>query len=175
MIHLVIGGARSGKSRYAETLMAHYCKVDRPIYIATAQAKDSEMKQRIKHHQSQRNDSTLNWQVTECPLELSSSLIRLPERAVILVDCLTLLLTNELINSETIWQQRKVELLSFLSQTEQTIVLVSNEVGSGIVPLGELSRKFVDEAGWLNQAIAAMADRVTLVIAGLPMELKGDC
>ena len=174
MIHLVIGGARSGKSRHAESVVAQNFNEKKPVYIATAQAKDDEMAWRIKHHQSQRNDSRLDWHLIECPQDLTSSLKKLPEDAVILVDCLTLLLTNELLNDESVWQQRKSELLKFLSQAKQHIVLVSNEVGSGVVPLGELSRKFVDEAGWLNQAIAAMADKVTLVVAGLPMELKSN-
>ncbi|MBM7071792.1 bifunctional adenosylcobinamide kinase/adenosylcobinamide-phosphate guanylyltransferase [Shewanella sp. 202IG2-18] len=172
MIHLVLGGARSGKSRYAESIIAQISAGAAPVYIATAQAKDDEMAHRIKHHQFQRDEAGINWNLIECPLDLTSSLKSLPEDAVILVDCLTLLLTNELLNDESTWQQRKPELLSFLSQSQQNIVLVSNEVGSGIVPLGELSRKFVDEAGWLNQAIATIADNVTLVIAGLPLELK---
>ncbi len=172
MIHLVIGGARSGKSRYAEILTKQYSKDVMPFYIATAQAKDDEMADRIKHHQLQRDSSQLHWQLIESPFLLDQTLQSLADDAVILVDCLTLLLTNELINDEVLWQRRKLGLLNVLAASSQTIVLVSNEVGSGIIPMGELSRKFVDEAGWLNQAIAKLADNVTLVVAGLPMELK---
>ena len=194
MIHLVLGGARSGKSRYGETLAATYaeqvseqvseqCSAQSPccIYIATATALDEEMSQRIARHQQDRVDAKVNWLLIESPLALASTLMeQSADDKVILVDCLTLYLTNHLVASEEthrngvddLWQQQKIALLNALPQLKGHIIFISNEVGSGIVPLGELTRRFADEAGWLNQAIAEQADKVTLVVAGLPLALK---
>lgn len=182
MIHLIMGGARSGKSRYGENLALSYFQNQNIEchYIATAEALDDEMKQRINHHQTQRNESEIPWILHEKPLNLHNSLVEIaaPNR-LILVDCLTLWLTNELLfqqNKNTainVFADQKTKLLKTLKSISGTIILVSNEVGSGIVPLGNLSRQFVDEAGWLNQDIAQIAHKVTLVVAGLPLELKG--
>ncbi|MDO6610424.1 bifunctional adenosylcobinamide kinase/adenosylcobinamide-phosphate guanylyltransferase [Shewanella sp. 1_MG-2023] len=194
MIHLVLGGARSGKSRYGETLAATYaeqvseqvseqCSAQSPscIYIATATALDEEMSQRIARHQQDRVDAKVNWLLIESPLALASTLMEQSAAdKVILVDCLTLYLTNHLVASEEthrngvddLWQQQKIALLNALPQLKGHIIFISNEVGSGIVPLGELTRRFADEAGWLNQAIAEQADKVTLIVAGLPLALK---
>ncbi|MGI2096655.1 bifunctional adenosylcobinamide kinase/adenosylcobinamide-phosphate guanylyltransferase [Shewanella glacialipiscicola] len=201
MIHLVLGGARSGKSRYGEALVRQYTALGfDACYVATAQALDDEMATRIAKHQAGRSDDGVEWQLFEEPLALTATLARLAKPGrVILVDCLTLWLTNQLlvsnhqVNDEPAptewsasdfvtttstdkalanWQAEKTAFVDALTELEGVVILVSNEVGSGIVPLGELSRQFVDEAGWLNQAVAALADNVTLVIAGLPLALK---
>ncbi|BFL82570.1 bifunctional adenosylcobinamide kinase/adenosylcobinamide-phosphate guanylyltransferase [Shewanella baltica] len=204
MIHLVLGGARSGKSRYGEALVRQYTALGfDACYVATAQALDDEMATRIAKHQAGRTDDGIEWQLFEESLALTALLKRLAKPGrVILVDCLTLWLTNQLLASSakiddepastewhatdfitsasstsndealTSWQAEKTAFVDSLAELEGVVVLISNEVGSGIVPLGELSRQFVDEAGWLNQAVAALADNVTLVVAGLPLALK---
>lgn len=204
MIHLVLGGARSGKSRYGEALVRQYTALGfDACYVATAQALDDEMATRIAKHQAGRTDDGIEWQLFEESLALTALLKRLAKPGrVILVDCLTLWLTNQLLasnvkidddpaptewhatdfipsasstsNDEALasWQAEKSAFVDSLADLEGVVVLISNEVGSGIVPLGELSRQFVDEAGWLNQAVAALADNVTLVVAGLPLALK---
>jgi adenosylcobinamide kinase/adenosylcobinamide-phosphate guanylyltransferase len=186
VIHLVLGGARSGKSRFAEQQVANIVKplpqhMD-IIYIATATADDDEMSIRITRHQQDRQASQLLWQTIETPLALADCLGQIDKAdQVILVDCLTLYLTNHLLSlapeqlqngTLSSWQTEKQQLLSTLPQMQSHIILVSNEVGSGIVPMGELSREFVDQAGWLNQAVASLADQVSLVVAGLPFSLK---
>ncbi|ASP48786.1 bifunctional adenosylcobinamide kinase/adenosylcobinamide-phosphate guanylyltransferase [Cognaticolwellia beringensis] len=202
-VQLIIGGARSGKSSLAE----QYAKLSNlPVtYIATAQAFDTEMQQRIAQHQAERPE---HWSLVESPFLLAKAI----ESAIassastsgicILVDCLTLWLSNSLckpsVDNDSIvdgnlnfcnldyWQQEKAQLLTVLERIQlqkntQTsasferrveIILVSNEVGHGIVPMGELSRQFVDQAGWLHQAIAKIADNVEFVMAGLPLTLK---
>jgi len=204
VIHLVLGGARSGKSRYGEALVRQYTALGfDACYVATAQALDDEMATRIAKHQAGRTDDGIEWQLFEESLALTALLKRLAKPGrVILVDCLTLWLTNQLLassakiddepastewhatdfitsasstsNDEALasWQAEKTAFVDSLAELEGVVVLISNEVGSGIVPLGELSRQFVDEAGWLNQAVAALADNVTLVVAGLPLALK---
>lgn len=170
MLELVLGGARSGKSRYAEQ-QAKSSDLD-VIYIATAQSADAEMAHRIRQHQSQRPS---HWTTIETPITLASTLSEqaMPERCL-LVDCLTLWLSNCLLHEKTdCWQQQRQCLLDVLSSLPGTIILVSNEVGQGIVPMGEINRRFVDEAGWLHQSLAEIAARVTLVTAGLPQYLKG--
>ncbi|WP_144210646.1 bifunctional adenosylcobinamide kinase/adenosylcobinamide-phosphate guanylyltransferase [Shewanella donghaensis] len=182
MIHLVLGGARSGKSRYGESLAEPFAQQGhRCVYIATATALDDEMALRIKRHQQDRLDSNIDWKLVESPLALACTLKHYDApNTVLFVDCLTLYLTNYLVACEEthrdgvddLWQQQKQALMACLTSLQGQVILVSNEVGSGIVPLGELSRRFTDEAGWLNQAIAQVADKVTLVVAGLPLELK---
>lgn len=175
MIHLVLGGARSGKSRFAEQRVAEYAAIGYScVYVATATALDHEMTQRIAKHQQDRVSSAHSWTLHEQALDVAQTLkvIDKPQQ-VILVDCLTLLLTNHLLDpNPDRWPKQKSLLLECLTQLHSDVVLVSNEVGSGIVPMGELNRQFVDEAGWLNQAIASIADQVTLVVAGLPLALK---
>jgi adenosylcobinamide kinase/adenosylcobinamide-phosphate guanylyltransferase len=178
---LILGGARSGKSAYAEqTAVASGRKV---IYIATASAGDAEMAARIACHREQR---PAHWLTVEEPLALAEALLAhsRPDN-LILVDCLTLWLSNLLFDADgtapqigTIalpprFARERVALLEILPQLAGDILLVSNEVGLGVVPLGAVSRLFVDEAGRLNQAVAACADRVVLVTAGLPLQLKG--
>jgi len=167
---LILGGARSGKSAQAEKLAAESGL--EVIYIATAQAWDDEMAARIAHH---RHARPADWACVEEPLQLAKVLHALarPERCL-LVDCLTLWLSN-LLGSEDgqVFERERAALLSALPTLPGRIILVSNEVGSGIVPMGELTRRFVDEAGRLHQAIAALSEQVQLVMAGLPLNLKG--
>ncbi len=185
MITLVLGGARSGKSRYAESLVAqakasdsarsHSTSNKQAVYIATAQALDDEMKQRIAHHQNDREQSQLKWQTIESPLSLAQTLAAHDgENKLILVDCLSLWLTNELLATPSDWHSAKAELLAYLPKLKGELVLVSNEVGMGIVPMGEINRRFVDESGWLHQDIAALAQRVVLVTAGIAQILKNE-
>ncbi len=170
MIQLILGGARSGKSNFAEQLAAQ--ATEKVCYIATATAEDSEMQARIARHRTQR---PAHWQVREEPLELSR-VIREPAHGaeLLLVDCLTLWLSNQLLHPQQPSLERlREELCATLAQSSVPVILVSNEVGLGVVPLGEISRQFVDHAGWLNQAVARVADRVILISAGLPLVLKG--
>lgn len=168
MTHLILGGARSGKSRYAEQLAI--TSQQTVIVIVTAQAQDEEMAQRIAHHQANR---PTHWQVIEAPLNLAAALhTHARDGHCIIIDCLTLWLTNLLCQTPDQLQQQRDALLAVLPTLPGTVLLVSNEVGMGIIPMGELTRRFVDEAGWLNQAVAGVCERVTLVAAGLPLALK---
>ncbi len=168
MKHLILGGARSGKSRFAEELALASDK--RLIYIATAQGLDDEMQQRISHHQHQRET---RWQTIEEPITLAATLAQYADKnTCILVDCLTLWLTNVLLAGEIIFQREYTALLKTVPELAGDIIFVSNEVGMGIVAADPLSRLFVDEAGRLHQALAKISDRTTLVVAGLPLSLK---
>ena len=169
MKQLILGGARSGKSRYGEQqAKATGLYVD---YIATAQGGDEEMIQRIALHQQQRPAS---WGLIEEPLMLANVLQQQDgEDRCLLVDCLTLWLTNCLCHQDdNIWQQQRQQLFDILPTLKATVIFISNEVGQGIVPLGELNRRFVDESGWLHQDLAAVCDSVIWVVAGLPQVLK---
>lgn len=170
MITLILGGARSGKSRYAEQLAQ---AAQKPVlYIATATALDDEMAARIAHHQQQR---PADWHLLECPLKLTEALAAEAQKnQIILVDCLTLWLNNQLFNyPQQSFAELFNELIASTQNAQADIILVANEVGLGIIPLGEISRTFVDEAGRLNQRIAQIADQVFFVAAGLPLQLKG--
>ncbi|MCL1092806.1 bifunctional adenosylcobinamide kinase/adenosylcobinamide-phosphate guanylyltransferase [Shewanella kaireitica] len=183
MIHLVLGGARSGKSSFAESQVMQRVSDNKNkkgsrqlecLYFATAEALDTEMAARIVQHQSKRQKEAIDWCTIESPLALSAALKRnVQQSSLVLVDCLTLWLTNHLLQATDNWQVTKAEFLQTIAELPGEIILVSNEVGCGVVPMGEISRRFVDEAGWLHQDIAAIADRVTLVTAGLPLRLKG--
>ena len=173
MLQLILGGARSGKSALAEQ-RAQALAGQQLIYIATGSAGDEEMQQRIALHRAQREQGDMSWLTIEEPLALADALQEHNNAgSVILVDCLTLWLSNCL--HHDCWQQQREALLSSLSALKADVLLVSNEVGSGIVPLGELSRRFADESGWLHQALARQCEQVTLVVAGLPLELKPQC
>jgi len=166
-VTLVLGGARSGKSAHAETLIA--AAGGAPVYVATAEPGDDEMAERIAAHRARRGEG---WRTVEAPVALAETL-RTEARAgnAVLVDCLTIWLSNLLIAARDI--EAEVEaLMAALDGVGGTVVLVSNEVGLGIVPENALARAFRDHAGRLNQRIAAAADRVVLVTAGLPMTLK---
>lgn len=164
-ITLVLGGARSGKSRHAEGL----CVGERH-YIATAQPFDDEMKARIAKHQSDRGKAWITHEVTS---DLAGKLREIDGRGrVILVDCLTLWLSNLMLVDED-WPGLADVLATLLPAMAADVVLVSNEVGLSIVPENALARRFRDAQGILNQRIAAAADRVVFVAAGLPLVLKG--
>ena len=171
MKELILGGARSGKSSYAET-RASESGLD-VLYIATAQAFDDEMQQRIQHHQQQRPEQ---WRLIEEPINLISVLKQHASTSTcILVDCLTLWLSNQLCSEE---HKEKIEknideLINILTDLPGIIIFVSNEVSMGIVPMGEVNRQFVDEAGRLHQRLAAVSDKVTLMVAGIPNRIKG--
>ncbi|MDP1607133.1 MAG: bifunctional adenosylcobinamide kinase/adenosylcobinamide-phosphate guanylyltransferase [Rhodocyclaceae bacterium] len=168
MIELVIGGARSGKSGFAERqALTHELGGISVTYIATGEARDEEMAARIAHHRARR---PAGWRTIEEPLLLADALRREAAPDVcLLVDCLTLWLTNVLLG------EREAEidkLLKVLPTLPGRVILVSNEVGWGIVPENALARRFRDEQGRLNQRVAALSNQVTLVAAGLPLELK---
>ena len=169
MLQLILGGARSGKSRLAEKLAAESgCAV---TYIATSQPLDGEMNERVRHHRERRPG---HWALIEEPIELAR-ILRDNARAdtCLLVDCLTLWLTNLLMleDPQRLTAERDA-LLQCLAELPGEIVFVSNETGMGVVPLGELTRRYVDEAGWLHQALAERCQRVVLTVAGLPLTLK---
>ncbi|SOQ01687.1 bifunctional adenosylcobinamide kinase/adenosylcobinamide-phosphate guanylyltransferase [Pseudomonas syringae] len=170
MLRLILGGARSGKSRLAEKLAADSAL--KVTYIATSQPLDGEMNQRVASHRARRPE---HWGLVEEPIELARVL---REKAApdccLLVDCLTLWLTNLLMldNPERLLQERE-SLLDSLAGLPGEIIFVSNETGLGVVPLGELTRRYVDEAGLLHQALAERCQRVVLTVAGLPLTLKG--
>ncbi|WP_339528625.1 bifunctional adenosylcobinamide kinase/adenosylcobinamide-phosphate guanylyltransferase [Pseudomonas mucidolens] len=170
MLQLILGGARSGKSRLAEKLASDSAF---PVtYIATSQALDGEMNQRVAQHQARR---PAEWGLIEEPVELARVLREnaAAERCL-LVDCLTLWLTNLLLldDPRRLALERE-QLLDSLDCLPGEIIFVSNETGLGVVALGELTRRYVDEAGWLHQALAERCQRVVLTVAGLPLTLKG--
>jgi len=169
MLELILGGARSGKSRFAERLAADSGLA--VTYIATSQALDGEMTERIAHHRERR---PAHWTLVEEPLQLVRVLReQAAANRCLLVDCLTLWLTNLLMLDDAArLAEERDALLECLDGLPGRILLVSNETGLGVVPLGELTRRYVDEAGWLHQAVAERAQRVTFMVAGLPMTLK---
>lgn len=169
MLQLILGGARSGKSRWAEQLAKN--SGQDVVYLATATAGDEEMAQRIAHHRHQRPQE---WAVIEEPLYLADALqAQCTEQSVVLVDCLTLWLTNLLFHPDpTLWPAQRAALLNTLPRLPGQLLLVSNEIGQGVIPMGKANRQFVDELGWLHQDIAALADKAWFVIAGLPQLLK---
>jgi len=177
MIELILGGARSGKSRYAEQLakQADNELDSQVIYIATARAEDDEMAERIKMHQLRRPQQ---WQLIESPIFLGDVIRQYSNsKQILLIDCLTLWLSNLLCQPESetaqqLFQQQRQYFLDALQHSQAQIILVSNETGLGVVPMGELSRRFVDEAGFLHQEIAQIANKVTLMVAGLAQVLK---
>ncbi|NBA97771.1 bifunctional adenosylcobinamide kinase/adenosylcobinamide-phosphate guanylyltransferase [Pseudomonas sp. R5(2019)] len=170
MLQLILGGARSGKSRLAERLASESALA--VTYIATSEPLDGEMNARVQLHRQRRPSE---WGLIEEPLQLARVLREQarPDRCL-LVDCLTLWLTNLLMldDPQTLVVERDA-LLDCLAGLPGEIILVSNETGLGVVPLGELTRRYVDEAGWLHQAIAERCQRVVLTVAGLPLTLKG--
>ncbi len=183
MIHFILGGARSGKSRFAEqqVLALAESKNKQAVYIATATAIDTEMNSRIIKHQSDRADS---WQLIECPLALAETLTELDNNnnKVYLLDCLTLWLNNQLyavreVSSTEQSQHLHTEidrLTTRLAAINVDILIVSNEIGLGVIPMGESTRLYVDNCGWLNQRVAEIADKVTLVTAGIPLSIKNN-
>ena len=172
-ITLILGGARSGKSAYAERLAS---ESQLPVtYIATAQDYDDEFKQRVQHHKDRR---PIDWVLFEEPHHLTQTLAKLASKnQCVIVDCLTLWLAQWICPDckppkNSTWQSEREDFLKTLTKLDGQVILVSNEVGMGIVPLGEINRQFQDEQGRLNQAVAAVASHVTFVAAGLPLKLK---
>jgi adenosylcobinamide kinase/adenosylcobinamide-phosphate guanylyltransferase len=166
LVTLVLGGARSGKSRYAEWLIGTCPKPW--VYVATAEAKDSEMAERIAAHKARRE---AGWQTVEAPHELPEALVAAPQDAAVLVDCLTLWLSNLMLASFNV-EAMSERLEQALAARAGPTVLVSNEVGLGIVPDNALARRFRDLQGTLNQNLAARATRVIMMVAGLPVAVK---
>ncbi len=167
---LILGGIKSGKSRMAESLATDSGL--QVVVIATATADDKEMQQRISHHRQSRPAS---WKIVEEPIALGSALTECSASDnIVIIDCLTLWLTNLLLHDDTDLLRKQTDnLLATLRDSTGNIIMVSNETSMGIVPMGELTRRFCDEAGLLHQQIAAYCDNVTLTVAGLPMVLKG--
>ncbi|MGY3590637.1 adenosylcobinamide kinase/adenosylcobinamide-phosphate guanylyltransferase [Bradyrhizobium sp. USDA 4341] len=163
---LITGGARSGKSRRAELRARSF--PGRPVYIATAEALDAEMDERIAKHRVRRGD---DWIEREVPLDLVEALAETDGGGARLVDCLTLWLSN-LLHAGRDWSQEVTRLADVLSRQRSPVIIVTNEVGLGIVPDNALARTFRDAAGLMNQSIAGAADEVEFVVAGLPMKLK---
>lgn len=173
MIEFVLGGARSGKSLYAEEQAAKAGK--QVVYIATAEAGDAEMKSRISQHQHRRPEQ---WETIEEPIQLAS-VIKFHDNndSCLLVDCLTLWLSNIMFDrqgreQQVVFSHETSALLEVLSTFSGHVVLVSNELGLGVIAMDKMTRKFVDEAGLLHQKIAALSDRVVLVTAGIPQVIK---
>ncbi|WP_062014054.1 bifunctional adenosylcobinamide kinase/adenosylcobinamide-phosphate guanylyltransferase [Aureimonas sp. AU4] len=169
-VALVLGGARSGKSRFAEALVRDTGR--EPVYLATGQAFDSEMERRIHEHQARR---PAPWRTVDAPLDLPHAIRReAGAGTALLVDCLTLWVTNILLAERDMAAEREALLAALRDLSpDSSAVLVSNEVGLSIVPDNALARRFRDEAGLLHQAVAALAHEVHLVVAGLPVRIKG--
>ena len=170
-VALILGGARSGKSRYGLALAAPFPQPH--LYVATGEAGDAEMAARIEEHRRERGP---HWDTTEAPLALTATLAAAQGRyGVILVDCLTLWLANLMLAGTVATDLEKAcdRLVAWLEQTPTPTILVSNEVGLGIVPENPLAREFRDSLGWLHQRLATAADLVVLMVAGLPLMIKG--
>ncbi len=172
MLTLVLGGARSGKSRFAEQCASDSGKP--VVYIATATVTDKEMQSRIERHQSHR---CIDWLTIEEPIYLADVIQSFSENHFLLIDCLTLWLSNIMFNSKgdfqkSIFEQQITALIKVLESTNHEITLVSNEIGLGVVSVDKNTRRFVDEVGLLHQQISQSADRVVLMTAGLPQILK---
>lgn len=176
-VELIIGGARSGKSSFAENRVSELIDASEGLtkhYVATSEPIDNEMRARIEHHRRQRG---LGWREWECPLALVEQLSTFSSSDVVLIDCLTLWLNNHLFhlgdNCDDLGLMREIEtLVKALAQCDAHVIVVSNEVGLGVVPMGEVSRLFVDNGGRMNQQIAKIAEKVVFVAAGLPLVLK---
>jgi adenosylcobinamide kinase / adenosylcobinamide-phosphate guanylyltransferase len=162
----VLGGARSGKSRYAEELVM--ACTPPWVYIATAEAYDSEMSARITEHRQRRDE---RWRTVEAPLDLPAAIAAHGSEGPVLIDCLTLWLSNVMLAGHD-WAVELKRLVTALGEVDGSVVVVSNEVGFGIVPDNALAREFRDAQGRVNMQVAAIADRAVLIAAGLPLILK---
>ena len=171
-ICLALGGARSGKSDYAESTALSLAEDhgQSAVYVATGQAFDDEMKARIKRHLDRRDD---RFATIEEPLDLVSVLKNHNSNHVLLIDSIGVWITNLMINELDV-DQIMAETLAAIKETEASVVLVSDEIGMGIVPEGAMSRAFRDHIGLMNQNVASLADRVAFLVAGLPMIIKSD-
>ena len=170
-IILILGGCRSGKSRHALQLARQY-QGKRNLFIATCVPADKEMKLRVARHQSERGKE---WATLEIPIHLAGAIkTESPQADVILVDCLTLWMSNLIMETA---KQDEIDtfvghLTDALAASQCPVIIVSNEVGTGIVPDNALARRYRDAAGWMNQAVAGVADRVILTVAGIPVDVK---
>ena len=168
---LVLGGCRSGKSRHALNL-ALFMQRDKKIFIATCVPQDDEMHLRIANHQKERGDA---WKTVEAPLHLPEAILQYAQsKSVVLVDCLTLWISNLMMENEDIqYADEKIgELINAVQRADGPVVLVSNEVGTGIVPENKLARAYRDLVGNANQAVARAVERVDMVVAGIPVTIK---
>lgn len=164
---LILGGAASGKSRFAEQLVS---EMGRPkVYIATAQAFDKEMEDKIALHKSMRGSG---WKTVEAPLDPADAVSNVPAESTVLVDCATLWLSNIMLAEQDV-PAATDRFVNALVTCAAPVIVVSNEIGLGIVPDNALGRAFRNAQGLLNQRLAEKADRVALVVAGLPLALKG--
>ncbi|MCG8394001.1 MAG: bifunctional adenosylcobinamide kinase/adenosylcobinamide-phosphate guanylyltransferase [Pseudomonadales bacterium] len=169
---LILGGVRSGKSSLAETLVAD--QSDPVVYVATATAGDGEMSDRIRRHQLRRPS---HWGLVEEPVELGRLLSRqatLSPPPCVLIDCMSLWVSNLLHAGDTVFVRERDNFLAALGRYPGNVVIVSNEVGLGIIGMDALTRRFADELGWLNQSLAKKCDRVVLSVAGMAQTLKGN-
>ncbi len=167
-LSLVLGGAASGKSAFAEGLVQGVS--EKPTYIATSQVFDAEMQAKVAAHRAARG---AGWTTIEEPLDIAGALASAPVDAPVLIDCATLWLTNVMLGEHDL-EAAEADFLAALAVAEQPVVIVSNETGQGIVPENALARRFRNAQGRLNQRIAARADLVVAVMAGLPLVLKGN-
>ena len=175
MKQLLLGGARSGKSRLAQQLARQLqeSRGRRVTYLATATAGDQEMIERIARHRAER---PAEWDLIEEPLALAETITSFTSADCLLVDCLTLWLSNQMMEGavDNHLERVRAKLTGAVAQASCDLVLVSNEVGQGIVPTDPLARQFRDHAGWLHQSLAEVCDRVVMIVAGLPQVLKGE-
>jgi len=177
---LVLGGARSGKTAHAIAAAKSLSARENfdVTYVATAQPLDDEMRHRISLHRAER---PATWHTLEAPAGLAQAVAALPADHIVVIDCMTLWLSNALLQdfrddaptaALPAWEGERALFLQWLNATRNPVLLISNEVGAGIVPLSPLSRRFQDEQGRLNQALAAVCDHVTLVVAGIAVPIK---
>lgn len=166
-VTLVVGGAASGKSAYAENLVAGTGRG--LVYLATAQVQDAEMQQKIERHQKERGHG---WRTIEAPLDAGRSLAAIAGDQAVVLDCATMWLSNQLLAGNDL-DAAEAELMAGLALCAAPVVIVSNEVGSSVVPENALARRFREAQGRLNQKLAARADLVVQVVVGLPVALKG--
>jgi len=168
---LILGGIKSGKSRLAESL-AGGADGENVLFIATATESDAEMRERIRQHRQSR---PAHWTVVEEPLAIASVIQKQSaQHRCVIVDCLTLWLTNLLLCDDADqFPRQRADLIAALAESTSPVIIVSNEINMGVVPMGELSRRFCDEAGLLHQELADICDNVILTVAGIPTYLKG--
>jgi adenosylcobinamide kinase / adenosylcobinamide-phosphate guanylyltransferase len=165
----VVGGCRSGKSRHAQELAEKITDIHR-VFIATCVPYDEEMKDRVRRHQKDRGST---WTTVDAPVELAEAILKQSQNAqVILADCLTLWMSNLLMESENL-ESRVEELTVAINKAQCPVIIVSNEVGTGIVPKNALARQYRDAAGFANQKVAACVDKVIWMVAGIPVPVKG--